>query len=105
MYAEIIEVDGIQEVRIVAESNENTLPLEYDLPEYNGLTHMAGVSGYEIKEDRVIVKYKMERKPRRRIKPADIAEDVGITAETLALVMEDMDLIAETVAAILNEEV
>ena len=73
-YAEVIERDErlkndeADEMRIIfyeTKDKEEFLPVEHDIPAHDGKTQVAGVSGYDVQKDKVVVKYKVEDKPQR----------------------------------------
>ena len=47
---------------------DDLLPVEHDLPTYDEKTEIAGVVGYEKHEDKIVVRYRKERKPQRTLR-------------------------------------
>ena len=47
---------------------DSLLPVEHEIPVYDERKEAVGVTGYEIQKDKIIVKYRKERKPQRTLR-------------------------------------
>lgn len=77
-------------------SNEGWLPLEDVEPEYDEETQYLVNDGYEILEDKVIKKYKIEdiseREEPRNLE-VEIEEDAGMLALMVSMLMSEVDML------------
>jgi hypothetical protein len=77
-------------------SNEGWLPLEDVEPEYDEETQYLVQDGYEILEDKVIKKYRIEEIPEReepRDLEVEIEEDAGMLALMVSMLMSEVDML------------
>ena len=76
--------------------DEGWLPLEDVKPEYDEETQYLANDGYEILEDKVIKKYKIEdiseRKEPRNLEQ-EIEEDAGMLALMVSMLMSEVDML------------
>ena len=76
--------------------NEGWLPLEDNPPEYDEETQYIVNDGYEILEDKVIKKYRIEEIPEKE-EPRDleqeIEEDAGMLALMVSMLMSEVDML------------
>ena len=47
---------------------DDLLPVEHDIPAYDEETETVGVDGYEKYRDKIVIKYRKERKPQRTLR-------------------------------------
>lgn len=76
--------------------DEGWLPLEDVEPEYDEETQYLVNDGYEILEDKVIKKYRIEEIPEReelRDLETEIEEDAGMLALMVSMLMSEVDML------------
>ena len=84
-YAEVLESDGEEETPRIrfyeTKEKEELLPVEHNMPAYDKEKEIVGVTGYEVQKDKVVVKYRKERKPQRRQTLDDFADMIAKKVE------------------------
>jgi hypothetical protein len=76
--------------------DEGWLPLEDIKPDYDEETQYLANDGYEILEDKVIKKYRIEEIPEReepRDLEVEIEEDAGMLALMVSMLMSEVDML------------
>lgn len=60
---------------------DDLLPVEHDMPVYDERKEAVGITGYDVQKDKIIVKYRKERKPQRRQTLDDFADMIAKKVE------------------------
>jgi len=47
---------------------DDLLPVEHDMPVYDERKEAVGITGYDVQENKIVVKYRKERKPQRTLR-------------------------------------
>ncbi len=64
-YAVVIGEGEEQEIKFYETQVEGSVPVEHDIPQHDENTQVASVSSYDAQETKVVVKYRVESKPKR----------------------------------------
>jgi hypothetical protein len=87
--------------------DEGWLPLEDVEPEYDEETQYLVNDGYEILEDKVIKKYRIEEIPEReepRDLETEIEEDAGMLALMVSMLMSEVDMLKSEIENLKEEK-
>ncbi len=67
-YAVVINDGDNQEIRFHKTAVEGSVPVEYDIPEYDSETEVVSLKNHEVQDDKVVARYRAEQKPKRQQK-------------------------------------